>query len=731
MSVTQAARRVGTERRRTEGPVKLMGAARYSMDNALPGMLHAVLVGATISHGNLLAVDCTQAAAVDGVTHVLTHAQMPRLGPVPPFRAGALNLPMQGVTIRYEGEPVAIVLATTLEAAEEARGLVEIDYAPEDPVLPGAGIHEPFTGPEEGGDLTWPYGFPFQRGDAEAALAAAVFRVDATYVQPSRHHNPMETSGTLARWQGDHVTVWDSVQASMILPPVFAGAFGIDPEDVEVICPYTGGGFGCKGWVWPHQILTAAAARVTARPVKLHLTRSDQYTASGFQPQMTQRVRLGADRAGRLMVLGHHASNITGLVESYLEGATEVKALYECPVIDTRQEVERVSVGNPTPMRCPNEGPGLWALESAMNELAHTAGIDPVDLRLANYAEKDPISGLPWSSKRLREAYREGARLFGWYERRRRRREDGPWRIGFGMASAIGGTMRTTGGARVRARRDGTVLIETNIHDIGTGLQTLLTQIAADELEVPIENIEVAWGHTTLPATGPIYGSSTMHTGSAVALACRDLRRRLAPRSERAATLAAIADAGLDEIVGESTSTLPGGVSADHDGGSSGFSMRTFGAVFVEVGVDPELGRVRLRRVVGSYSVGRIINPRTARSQMIGSFAWGWGKAVMEHSDLDPASGRWLSKNFSGVHVPANADIPSDITVHFVDEVDQHASAIGAKGLGEFGSVGVDAAVADAVHDAVGVRVRELPITPKRIVTALSERPDRQARRPR
>ena len=721
MSVAQAARLVGSERRRVEGPVKLMGAATYSMDNALPGMLHAVLVGATISHGRVLEIDSAEATAVDGVTHVLTHAEMPRLGAVPPFRAGALHLPMQGVEIRYEGEPVAIVLATTLAAAEEARGRVAVRYAAESPVLPGAGVREPFTGPEETGELAWPYGHPFRRGDLEAAMAAAAFRVDATYVQPSRHHNPMETSGTLARWQGDRLTVWDSVQASMILPPVFAAAFAIAPDDVEVICPYTGGGFGCKGWVWPHQILTAAAARVTQRPVKLGLTRSDQYTASGFQPQMTQRIVLGADRDGRLLALRHHASNITGLAENYLEGATEVKALYDCPVLDTRQEVERVSVGNPTPMRCPNEGPGLWALESAMNELAHAAGIDPVDLRLVNYAEKDPISGRPWSSKRLREAYREGARRFGWYERHRRQREDGPWRIGFGMASAIGGTMRTTGGARVRARRDGTVLIETNVHDIGTGLQTLLTQIAADELEVAPEHIAVAWGRTTLPATGPIYGSSTMHTGSAVALACRDLRRRLAQRSDAARTLEAIRDAGLDEIVGESVSTLPGGVSADHDGGSSGFSMRTFGAVFVEVGVDPELGRLCLRRVVGAYSVGRIINPRTARSQMIGSFTWGWGKAVMEHSDLDPATGRWLSKNFSGVHIPANADIPSDITVHFVEEVDRHASAIGAKGLGEFGSVGVDAAVADAVHDAVDVRVRELPITPKRLLTALAD----------
>ncbi|MBS1677061.1 MAG: xanthine dehydrogenase family protein molybdopterin-binding subunit [Actinobacteria bacterium] len=719
MSSADARTAVGSARTRIEGPLKLTGAARYSMDNLPPGTLYAVLVGATVASGSVVTIDVAEAKAVAGVVSVLTGEDLPPLGPVLEFPGAPVKKPMEGDQIHFEGQAVAIVLAETLEAAEEARPLVSVAYAAEPVVLPGAGERQFLGAPDGDGTVWWPYGQPFARGDSAAALESAPVRFAASYVQPSRHHNPIETSGTLASWDGDRLTLWDSIQASMLLPPMFASVFGIDPADVHVIAPFTGGGFGCKGF-WMHQLLAVAAAKAVGRPVKLHLRRGDQYNATGFQPLMTQRVELGADAEGHLQVYRHRVANITGMVETYLEAATEVKALYECPVIDTAQEIERVTVGMPSPMRCPNEGPGLWALESAINELAHEVGIDPLELRLRNYAEKDPLTGRPWSSKKLREAYAEGAELFGWHGRPRGGRRDGNWLIGTGMASAVGGTMRMPGTARVRLRSDGSVLIETDVQDIGTGLQTLLTQIAADEIGVPIDNIDVAWGDSALPTTGPIYGSSTMHTGSAVALACRELRRELAALSSLADPIEAVRAAGVEEVVGERTSQLPGGVEVDHDGGSTGFSMRTFGASFVEVAVDPMLGLVRLRRAVGSYSVGRIINPKTARSQMLGSFAWGWGKATMEASELDPTTARWLSKDLAGVHIPVNADIPGDITINFVDEYDHHASPIGAKGIGEFGSVGIDAAVAEAVFDAVGVRIRELPITPKRLLDALA-----------
>jgi xanthine dehydrogenase YagR molybdenum-binding subunit len=718
MSAHRTGRAVGAPVARVEGPAKLTGAARYSMDNSLPGMLYAVLVGASIARGTIASIDTNKAVAIAGVVRVLTRADMPLFGRLPPFRAGALSPPMQGDEIRYEGEPVAIVLATTLEAAEEARALVKVHYAPQPPVLPGAGARESVVEAlaQEEEFSFWPYGRPYRRGDADAVLASAHVRIAATYVQPTRHHNPMETSGTLVRWDGNRLTVWDSVQGSVVLPPVYAAAFGIDPEDVHIIAPHTGGGFGCKGWVWPHQLLAVAAARIVGRPVKLHLSRTDQYTATGYQPLVTQRVELGANREGRLTALRHRASSITGLVETYVEAPTQVRDLYACPVIDVDQDVERVSFGVPTPMRTTNSGPGLWALESALNELAHEMQIDPLELRLRNYAETDPISGRPWSSKRLRDAYEQGAELFGWRERHRGGWRDGHWRIGSGMATAAHSTMRQPGRARVRLQRDGSVRIESDAQDVGTGLQTLLTQIAADELNLPVEDVTIAWGDSALPATGPVWGSSTIHTGGAVALACREVRRKLAEVSDSATVTGAIRDANVDEIVAEATSGLPGGVPADYGGGASGYAMGVWGAVFVEVAVDPELGLVRLRRMVGSYSAGRIMNSRTARSQMIGGLAFSWSKATMERSEIDPVAGRWLSKNLSGVHVPTNADIPGDITIHFVDEVDTHASAIGGKGIGELAATGIDAAVADAVFDAVGIRVRELPITPKRLL---------------
>ncbi|MCE0767600.1 xanthine dehydrogenase family protein molybdopterin-binding subunit [Pseudonocardia kujensis] len=725
---------VGAPLPRVEGPAKVTGAAKYSADNELPGMLHAAIVGAPVARGRLVQIDTTALAAVEGVVRVLTREDMPTFGAVHAFQAAALDLPMQSDEIHFEGEPVAIVLGTSLQAVEQARPLVRVRCAAQPPILPGHGEREVIAGEEgerdggsvgeEGGMtwMVWPYGGPVRIGDAAASLETSHTRVGGTWTHPSRHHNPMETSSTIAHWDGDVLTMWDSVQASFVVPPVLADALGIDPGNVTVVSPHTGGGFGAKGWVWPHQVLTAAAARIVGRPVKLHLTRADQYTSTGFQPALTQHLELGADSSGRLTATRHHVSNITGLTETYVEGATEVKDLYACPALDTGQDVERISVGAPTPMRTTNEGCGLWALESAMNELAHELNIDPLELRLRNYADREPTTERPWSSKRLREAYADGARLFGWYDRPRDGRTDGPWRIGTGMATCTMGQVRFPGNARVRLARDGSVRIETDIQDIGTGLQTVLTQIAADELDVPVGDVSVAWGHSDLPSTGPVYASSaTVHTGSAVALACRELRKNLSEYSDTPSVTDAIAETDLAEIVGEGKFGLEGNAPIDVGGGDSGYAIRSFGAVFVEVAVDPELGLLRLRRMVGSYSCGRIMNERTARAQMIGSLTWAWGKATMERSELDPATARWLSKNLTGVHVPANADIPADIIVHFVDEVDPHASAIGARGVGEVGATGVDAAIADAVFDAVGVRIRDLPITPKRLLTAIGE----------
>jgi xanthine dehydrogenase YagR molybdenum-binding subunit len=693
---------------RVEGPLKLTGAARYAADHRPDGVLHAVLVGAPVAAGRLRALDVAAARVLPGVTAVLTAADLPSFPKLPP-PAAVRTMPFSDEVIRHEGQPVAIVLAESIEAAEAGRAAVVVDCEPGTPVLIGHGRREPAMGDDA---------VVFERGDVDEAIAAAAIRIEQTYLQAPRHHHTMETSGTVARWDGDRLTLWDSVQASSTVIPVLSAALGLDAADVHVVARHTGGGFGAKGYIWPHEILAAEAARVAGQPVKLHLRRPDQFSNVGYQPWMEQTIRLAATADGVLLGLEHEAVNNTALAETHVEPATEAsKSLYAVPALRLRQLVERVSLNVPTPMRAPVEGPGLWALESAMNELADAAGLDPLDVRLANFAETSPTDGRPWSANGLREAYEEGARRYGWRTRHERPRRDGPWVIGHGMATCSMGSFRFPGAGRVRLRRDGAV-VEANVHDIGTGVQTVLSQIAAEELGIPPELVEMRWGDTDLPTTGPTYGSSTtMGTGSAIAAAARDVTKQLAELGQGGRDpLEALDRAGIDELVGEGTFALPGGSGFNADGQGTPYAMRTWGVIFTEVGVDPDFGLLRLRRAVGVYSAGRIVNQVTARAQMTGGIIWGWGKATMEESDQEPVHGRWLAKNLSNVAVPVSADIPADIDVSFTDEYDEAASLIGARGIGELGATGVDAAVAAAVYDAVRVRVRDLPILPWKVL---------------
>jgi len=501
-------------------------------------------------------------------------------------------------------------------------------------------------------------------------------------------------------------------------------------ERVRVIAQHTGGGFGVKGWIWPHEALAALAAKVVGWPVRLVLTRANLYSFLGYQPRVVQRMTLGSDAQGRLATLEHDTVSLTTVSDDYIEFATAASMeLYATRAMRLRQRVERAHVAMSTALRAPVEGPGLWALESAMDELAHRLKIDPLDLRLANYAEHHPATGEPWSSKKLREAYEEGARLFRWRERPKTAQRDGDWLVGHGMASCLMGTFRNPAKAQVRLNADGTAVVLTGTQDIGTGTLTIFPQIAADVLGLPVDKVELQMGDTRLPEAGPTYGSSsTMGVGSAVLEAARAVREQLA----RAVGIAPD-DAEMVGGVIRSTRTrdgvpfdeamrklgrndITGAGSFDPQQHGKGLAMCNFGAVFVEVGVDPELGLLRLRRAVGSYSAGRIINARTATAQMTGGIIWGWGMAAMEQSRFDTNLGRFLSKNLAGVAIPVNADIPPDITIHFVDEVDEHACPIGARGIGELGATGVAAAVANAVFHATGKRIRNLPITPDKLI---------------
>jgi xanthine dehydrogenase YagR molybdenum-binding subunit len=705
---------LGASLPRQDGPAKVTGAARYAADHFGEGMLYGVLVGAPVPAGRVRAIEAATARGIAGVTHVLTHAEMPRLGapPVPP--ASSVRVPMQGDEFEYEGEPIAIVLAEALEAAEHAASLVGADVEPAPFTAHPRGDRVGAEVPRESGYLSSPA--DAEHGDVEQAIADAPVRHEATYVQPSRHHNPMEPSATFAQWQDGTLTIVDATQWAYGVRIVMCALFGVEPERVRVRSPHTGGAFGCKGLVWPHQIIAAAAARVAGRPVRIALSRAQMYSTVAYQPQMVQTVSLAASNDGRLAAIEHESINLTSVSDDFVEYATMAsQTTYAAPAIRVRQRVQRANVNLGTAMRAPLEGCGLWALGSAVNELAAQLQVDPIELRLANHADVHPFTGRPWSSKKLRECYEQGARAFRWRQRPSEPERDGPWLVGHGMADCAMGTIRFASTAQVRLHADGRAVIQSGTQDIGTGIATILTQLVCGVLGLEPGLVSCEIGDTELPEAGPTFGSSsTMGVGAAAMAAAQDVLAKLRERSAQelgaspgaGALGAAMRSAGIDELVGVGSFTPQ----------DSQYAMNTFGAIFVEIGFDPELGIVRLRRAVGRYSVGRIVNPRTARAQMVGGIVWGWGKATMEASRQDERLGRWLSKNLAGVALPVNADIPSDIDVAFIDEVDEHASPIGGKGLGELGATGVDAAVADAVFHATGRRIRELPITPDKLV---------------
>jgi xanthine dehydrogenase YagR molybdenum-binding subunit len=705
---------LGASLPRQDGPAKVTGAARYAADHFAEGMLYGVLVGAPVPAGRLRAIDADAARAIPGVAHVLTHTEMPKLAapPVPP--ASSVRVPMQDDEIEYEGEPIAIVLGEWLEAAEHAASLIRAEIEPAPFTAHPRGDRAGAEVPRQSGYLSAPA--DAEHGDVEQAIADAPVRHEATYVQPSRHHNPMEPSATFAQWQDGTLTMVDATQWAYGVRIVMCALFGTAPEQVRVRSPHTGGAFGCKGLVWPHQILAAAAARVTGRPVRIALSRAQMYSTVAYQPQMVQTVSLAASGDGRLAAIDHESINLTSVSDDFVEYATMAsQTTYAAPAIRVRQRVQRANVNLGTAMRAPLEGCGLWALGSAVNELAAELQIDPIELRLANHADVHPFTGQPWSSKKLRECYEQGARAFGWHRRPSDPERDGPWLVGQGMADCAMGTIRFASTAHVRLHADGRAVIQSGTQDIGTGIATILTQLACGVLGLEPGLVSCEIGDTELPEAGPTFGSSsTMGVGAAVMAAAQDVLGKLRDRSGHGlseapgagALAAAMSSAGIEELIGVGSFTPQ----------DSPYAMNTFGAIFVEIGFDPELGIVRLRRAVGRYSAGRIINPRTARAQMLGGIVWGWGKATMEASRQDERLGRWLSKNLAGVALPVNADIPSHIDVAFIDEIDEHASPIGGKGLGELGATGVDAAVADAVFHATGRRIRELPITPDKLV---------------
>jgi xanthine dehydrogenase YagR molybdenum-binding subunit len=709
----------GVGLRRVDGPAKLSGAAQYSGDAPSAGALFAVLVTSSVPVGRLVELDRGEAARAPGVFRIFGPGDLP---PLPPLPSPPLGHEVIGLEkrISYEGQPIAVVLAETLQQAQYAASQVRARYADlADAVLFG---NAPEVVPQGGHVLG---ATDEATGDVAAGLAAAAVRVDETYTTADRHQNPIEPPATLAEWEGDQLTVHSSVQSAVIAQQTLAALFGIPPEQVRVVCPFVGGGFGCKGYVWPPQVLAAAAARDTGRAVKLVLTRAQMFTLCGYQPATRQRVELGATSEGRLTALRHSSVNASSRAGDYVEHAPHSTTwLYDSPAIETHVRIERLDRAAPTPMRAPHEGPGMFALESAMDELAHRLDVDPVELRIRNEPEVDPSTGLPFSTRPLVECLRQGAARFGWAGRGPvRSMRDGNGLIGWGMAVATMDTFRSPSSARMHLDADGHVTVTTGMQEIGTGLPGMVVTVAAETLGCRPEDVSVRHGDSEFPAhTGTMGSMSAMNLGSAVRAAAQEILGKLdaggatdtpegpsdaAPSGDGRTLADRLAEAGLTEL--EAEGRWAPEESAGPIGRSAHYSIHTYGAVFAEVRVDVDLGLLRMPRLVGVYAAGRILNPLAAHSQMSGGAIWGYGQAVLEQSVFEPNLGRFLAKNLAGYIVPVNADI-GEIDVSFVDDDDRRASAIGAKGIGELGAVGVSAAVANAVFHATGRRIRALPI---------------------
>ncbi|GAA5159639.1 xanthine dehydrogenase family protein molybdopterin-binding subunit [Pseudonocardia eucalypti] len=689
--------------RRPDGPAKLTGAAHYVADLPTWDTLIAALVTATVPVGRLAALDAEAARQAPGVVAVLSHRDMPRLNPVASPPLGEQTLPMQDDRIHYEGQPIALVLAQTWEQARYAAALVTpryTDLVP--PVLFGQVTEEPAAS----GHLLSEH--PDESiGDVPAGLAAAATAVTRTYTTSDRHHSPIEPAVTIASWDDDQLVLYTSTQTVTITQAAMAELFGLPTERVRVICRYIGGGFGCKGFVWPHLPLAAGAAKAIGHPVKLLLTRAQMFTLCGHQPATRQTIDLGATAEGRLTAIRHHSVNATARTDNYyVENTTDAATwLYDSPAIAVHTRVEQVDRPNPTAMRAPNEGPGMFALESAMDELAHELGIDPVEPRLRNEPSVDPMTGRPYSSRTLVECLRAGAARFGWAERGPvGSMRDGRELIGWGMASATMDTYQAPSSARVQAHPDGRIVVETGMQEIGSGLPAMVQLVASETLGCEPERVEVRHGDTELPAhTGTIGSMSTIGLGAAVRAAATEVRDKL----EAIGGLDSLEDAGIPMLEAEGRWAPEDDTRAA--GRSKRYSMHNYGAIFVEIRVDPDLGLIRLSRAVGRYGAGRIINPLAAHSQMTGGFIWGYGQALLERSVFEPNLGRFLSKNLAGYIVPVNADIGA-LDLEFVTDEDMHAGPLGAKGIGELGAVGVAPAIANAVFHATGRRIRHLPI---------------------
>ena len=736
---------IGAPMSRVDGHQKVTGAAKYSAEYELPGMAYGVLVGSTIAKGRITSMDTKAAERAPGVLAVVTHLNSP---PVPSFKPVGKD-PSQPATsggrlkvfndneIRFNDQPIALVVADTLERARYAAQLVRAQYAQEahqtnmiaaakDAFLPTSAQKNPKSPMAD-----------YQRGAADV-LQKATLKIEQEYVIPTEMHNPMEMQSITAHWEApDHLTIYDKTQGTIGTRRDFAHEWNLPEENVKVIATFVGGAFGNALHSWPHESAAVIGAKVVNRPLKLMLTREQMFTSVGYRPYTWQKLGMSATPDGKITAISHESIGQTSTYEEFTESTlAQTRMMYQAPNLSTRYRLAALNVGTPIWMRGPGEATGAFALESAMDEMAFLLKLDPLEFRLRNYTDQDPEYNRPWSTKFLKECYQMGAERIGWSKRKPEPGavREGDWLIGYGMGVGTFGAHRGAAHVSAQLLPNGTALLQCATTDIGPGTGTAMTQIAADTLGLPPEKIRFELGQASFPPSGSQGGSSTVNTvGQAVQDACvalKDKLRELAGAGNPAFAAAKKEDVALANgylTLGSTTRVpladlvkQPGAAMVNVESKPTGndgqqYSMYSFSVHFAQVAVHALTGEVRVRKLVSGADAGIIINQKTAANQMKGGAVGGIGMALMEHARIDDRFGRYVTKDFADYHVPVQADAPA-VEVFFVNQPDYHVNALGTKGIGEIATIGVAPAIANAVFNATGKRVRELPITPDKLV---------------
>ena len=686
-------RAIGAPLERMDGAAKIMGTAPYAFEHPVARPLYVHPVQSTIARGRIRKIDARAAESSEGVIAVLTHETASRLASDENRELWVL----QSAEVHFRGQFVAAVIAETPEAARAAADRVTVDYEVAHHDVAFSAGRKDLYAPKA---VNAGYATDTDEGNATAAFATAEVQVDATYTTPMEHNSPMEPHTTVALWEPPQLTLYDSTQSVHSVRATVAKTFGLAVEQVRVVSPYVGGGFGSKGEPHAHNVLAVLASlRVPGRAVKFALTRQQMFCLAGYRTPTIQRFRLGASRDGRLTAIIHDVVELTSRFREFAEQtAVPTRLMYASPNRRTRHRLAALDLPKPSWMRAPGETPGMFAGEVAMDELAVACELDPIELRVRNEPERDPHSGSPWGNRHLVECLREGARRFDWSNRDPTpgQRTDRGWLIGTGVASSTYPRYVLLGSrATIRLGDDGRYTVRIGAADLGTGTWTALTQIAADALGCPVAAVRLEIGDTAQPNATVAGGSSGISSwGWAIVAAAQELRRRHGSRPPSGA---------------EVTAETP------KDADDETFAQHSFGAQFAQVRVNPATGEVRVSRMLGVFSAGRIINPRLARSQLIGGMTMGLSMALHEERVVDERFGHVINHDFAGYHIAANADV-TNVDAVWLDEVDDRSTPMGSRGIGEIGIVGAAAAIANAVYHATGTRIRALPITPDKLI---------------